>query len=740
MIAEVIIDSKARKLNRKFDYEIPKELEDLVFVGSRVLVPFGNFKELEQGYIINIKEKSNYEVKKIAKLDENLSELNIDLARWMARKYFCNVSECIKLMLTPGTKDKQKEKRVKEKIYEFIYLKIPYNEIEIDKIRGEKQKKLITFLNKNDGITIKEAEEIVEVSRSTVNSLIEKDIIKIVKEQKDRNPLVGKRIIKNKKLELNEEQKLAFNTICKSIKDNKFDEYLLYGITGSGKTEVYLQLIEKTISQNKDVIVLVPEISLTPQMLERFIGRFGKEKIAVLHSKLSIGERHDEWMRIKNNKAKIVIGARSAIFAPFLNLGLIIIDEEHDQSYKSESTPRYCAKEVAEFIAKKRNSVVVLGSATPDINTFYKAENGEITKLSLTKRANNSNLPDVTIVDLKKELAIGNKSMISTELYEKIEENIKKKNQTILFLNRRGYSTFIMCRECGYTLKCPNCDISLTYHITQNKLKCHYCGYQKIPDKYCPNCKSEKIRYFGMGTQKLENEIHKLFPEASTIRMDIDTITKKNSHEDILNKFKEENIDILIGTQMVVKGHHFPKVTLVGVIAADSSLNQEDFRANERTFQILTQVAGRAGREELPGNVIIQTYNPNSFPIELSKTQNYELFYQTEIKLRKQLKYPPFCDIIVAGFSGENENEIKSVSLYVYKMLEKNLKKYGISVFQPMPAPIDKIQNKFRWRIIAKGIVTKDVNIILNKCLKNIYEQNIKNTKVYLDINSNNMA
>ena len=740
MIAEVIIDSKARKLNRKFDYEIPKELEDLVFVGSRVLVPFGNFKELEQGYIINIKEKSNYEVKKIAKLDENLSELNIDLARWMARKYFCNVSECIKLMLTPGTKDKQKEKRVKEKIYEFIYLKIPYNEIEIDKIRGEKQKKLITFLNKNDGITIKEAEEIVEVSRSTVNSLIEKDIIKIVKEQKDRNPLVGKRIIKNKKLELNEEQKLAFNTICKSIKDNKFDEYLLYGITGSGKTEVYLQLIEETISQNKDVIVLVPEISLTPQMLERFIGRFGKEKIAVLHSKLSIGERHDEWMRIKNNKAKIVIGARSAIFAPFLNLGLIIIDEEHDQSYKSESTPRYCAKEVAEFIAKKRNSVVVLGSATPDINTFYKAENGEITKLSLTKRANNSNLPNVTIVDLKKELAIGNKSMISTELYEKIEENIKKKNQTILFLNRRGYSTFIMCRECGYTLKCPNCDISLTYHITQNKLKCHYCGYQKIPDKYCPNCKSEKIRYFGMGTQKLENEIHKLFPEASTIRMDIDTITKKNSHEDILNKFKEENIDILIGTQMVVKGHHFPKVTLVGVIAADSSLNQEDFRANERTFQILTQVAGRAGREELPGNVIIQTYNPNSFPIELSKTQNYELFYQTEIKLRKQLKYPPFCDIIVAGFSGENENEIKSVSLYVYKMLEKNLKKYGISVFQPMPAPIDKIQNKFRWRIIAKGIVTKDVNIILNKCLKNIYDKNIKNTKVYLDINSNNMA
>ena len=740
MIAEVIIDSKARKLNRKFDYEIPKDLEDLIFIGSRVLVPFGNFKELEQGYIINIKEKSNFEVKKIAKLDENLSEININLARWMARKYYCNVSECIKLMLTPGTKEKQTDKRVKEKIYEFIYLNIPYNEIELEKIRGEKQKRLIKFLNKNEGITIKEAEEFVEASRATINSLEKKNIIKIIKEQKDRNPLINKKVIENKKLELNDEQKHAFNTISKSIKNNEFNEFLLYGITGSGKTEVYLQLIEETINQNKDVIVLVPEISLTPQMLDRFIGRFGKEKIAVLHSKLSIGERHDEWMRIKKNKAKIVIGARSAIFAPFLNLGLIIIDEEHDQSYKSETTPRYCAKEVAEFIAKKTNATIVLGSATPDINTFYKAENGEITKLSLTKRANNSKLPDVTIVDLKQELAIGNKSMISTRLYDQIEKNIKKRNQTILFLNRRGYSTFIMCRECGYTLKCPNCDISLTYHITQNKLKCHYCGYQKAPDKYCPNCKSEKIRYFGMGTQKLENEIHKLFPNASTIRMDVDTVNKKNSHEDILNKFKNENIDILIGTQMVVKGHHFPKVTLVGVIAADSSLNQEDFRANERTFQILTQVAGRAGREELPGNVIIQTYNPNSFPIELSKTQNYDLFYQTEIKLRKQLKYPPFCDIIVVGFSGDNEEEIKNVSLYVYKMLEKNLKKYGVSVFHPMPAPIDKIKNKIRWRIIAKGLVTKDVNIILNKCLKNIYEKNIKNTKVYLDINSNNMT
>ena len=337
----------------------------------------------------------------------------------------------------------------------------------------------------------------------------------------------------------------------------------------------------------KTAIVLVPEISLTPQMLDRFISRFGKEKIAVLHSKLSIGEKYDEWNKIKEGKAKIVIGARSAIFAPVTNLGIIIIDEEHDSSYKSEANPKYDAKQVAKYIAKQNNCPLVFGSATPDINTYYKAKTlGKIELLELTKRANNSSLPKVNIIDLKQELANGNRSMLSRELYQEIEENLKQKRQTILFLNRRGYSTFIMCRDCGYTVKCKNCNISLTYHSYEKKLKCHYCGYEQEIVKVCPECHSEKIRYFGTGTQKLEQEIIKQFPNAKTIRMDVDTVTKKNSHEEILNKFKNENIDILIGTQMVVKGHHFPNVTLVGVIAADSSLNIDDYRANERIFQI----------------------------------------------------------------------------------------------------------------------------------------------------------
>ena len=370
------------------------------------------------------------------------------------------------------------------------------------------------------------------------------------------------------------------------------------GLLVHGKTEVYMQLIEKVLNNNKSAILLVPEISLTPQMIDRFVGRFGKEVLAVLHSRLSVGERHDEWERIKENKAKIVIGARSAIFAPVKDLGIIIIDEEHDSSYKSESNPRYDAKEIARYISKNKNVPLLLGSATPDLSTFYKCMNNEICLLKLSKRVNNATLPKVKVIDLKTELATGNKSMISRDLYDNISENLKNKRQTILFLNRRGYSTFIMCRECGYTVKCPNCNISLTYHSFENKLKCHYCGHEEKVIKTCPDCGSDKIRYFGTGTQKLEQEIKKIFPDCSTIRMDIDTVNKKNSHETILNKFKNENIDILIGTQMVVKGHHFPNVTLVGVVAADGSLNIDDYRANEKTFQILTQVARKSGKRK----------------------------------------------------------------------------------------------------------------------------------------------
>ena len=454
-------------------------------------------------------------------------------------------------------------------------------------------------------------------------------------------------------------------------------------------------------------------------MVNRFIARFGEEKIAVLHSKLSLGERYDEWNKINEGKAKIIIGARSAIFAPIYDLGLIIIDEEHDSSYKSEGSPRYDAKEVAKYMAKQYSCPLVLGSATPDMKSYTKALNGEIELIELTKRANESSLPQVEIVDLREELANGNRSMISTKLYGEIEQNLKNKHQTILFLNRRGYSTFIMCRDCGYTAKCKNCNITMTYHLKKDKLKCHYCGYEEKKVNICPECNSKNIKYFGTGTQKLEEEINKIFPNASTIRMDIDTVTKKNSHEQILNKFREENIDILIGTQMIVKGHHFPNVTLVGVMAADSSLNIEDYRANERTFQILTQVAGRAGRENLPGKVIVQTYNPDSLAIEYAKEQNYKSFYDTEIGIRKQLKYPPFCDIMVIGISGKNEKNVTEIAEKLHKHIKTRIinEKIGLLLYKPLPAPIDKIKNKYRWRIIIKCIYNNQINELLQDAL-----------------------
>lgn len=745
MIAQVIINSNVKNLNRIFDYNVPSEMQGTICVGDRVLVPFGNKKTYEEGFIVGLKENTQYKVKDIAKIQEGikLTEENIDLAKLMARRYFCNISDCIKLMLPPGTLNKNIDSRVKDKILNFVYLKKDIEEIEEDIenkiIKSEKQKRVLNFLIQNEGIQTTELEIITDTTNAVLKALEKKEYIEIIEEKVERNPFLNKDIKPTKKLKLTEEQQNAFNKIDETINNNENKEFLLYGVTGSGKTEIYLQLIEKIIQKNKTAIVLVPEISLTPQMVERFIARFGQEKIAVLHSKLSIGERYDQWNKIKNGECKIVIGARSAIFAPIQNLGLIIIDEEHDSSYKSETNPRYNAKELAGYMAKKNNIPLVLGSATPDISTYYKAENNKIEMLKLTKRANESNLPKVDVIDLREELANGNRSILSRKLYEEIEKNLKDKKQTILFLNRRGYSTFVMCRDCGYTVKCKNCNITMTYHIKTNKLKCHYCGHEEKNLTECPECHSKNIKYFGTGTQRLEEDINKIFPEATTIRMDIDTVTRKNSHEEILNKFKNDNIDILIGTQMVVKGHHFPNVTLVGVIAADSSLYIEDYRANERTFQILTQVAGRAGREKLPGRVIIQTYNPDNFAIECSKKQNYDEFYETEIELRKQLKYPPFCDIISIGLTDTDNNKIKNVSERLYNNISRTIKneKMDFNIYKPLPCPIDKIKNKYRWRIILKGKLNNKIIDIINKSIEQV---NSKTTRIIVDTNPTNLA
>ncbi len=655
MFAEVILNNNAKALNKIFDYIVPDEQIEKAHIGARVFVPFGRSKTLEDGFIIGLKETSEFANKEIGKiLDEDyINEKNIKLAKLMSRKYFCNISECIKLMLAPGTGSKELNNRVTDKTGNFVYLARDNEEIqdliEEGKIKTDKHIRVLKFLMENDGIYAVELEALADVSHSVLKTLEKNGYIEIIPNVIRRNPFINKDIKRDEPKKLNDEQQICFDGIVKDIDENKFSCNLIYGVTGSGKTEIYLRLIDRVLERRKNAIVLVPEISLTPQMVDRFLARFG-ECIAVLHSKLSVGERYDEWQKILEGKAKIVIGARSAIFAPVKDLGIIIIDEEHDMSYKSDMTPRYNAKDLAKYIAKENNCPLVLGSATPDIVTFYNSEMGQINRYTLRNRANESTLPEVKLVDLRQELARGNRNMLSEELKLEMEENFKNKKQTILFLNRRGFSTFVMCRDCGYTAKCSRCNISLTYHKFENKLRCHYCGYEMPFIKTCPSCASNKIKYFGAGTQKLEDEVKLLFPDKSVIRMDIDTVTKKNSHEEILNKFKNENIDILIGTQMVVKGHHFPNVTLVGVIVADSSLNIDDYRAVERTFQTLVQVSGRAGREKDKGRVLIQTYNPDNYAIEFSKNQDYDLFYNAEIDLRKMLKYPPFCDIILIRF------------------------------------------------------------------------------------------
>ena len=738
MIVEIIINSNVKTLNKTFDYNVPDDLEPKL--GDRVYVHFGNQKKLDEGIIIGFKDKSEYKLKDIVKIQkDNISENRIKLAQWMSNRYFCNLSECLKLMLPPGTGNKEETKRTKEKTLNVYSLSKTIAEIETDienkLIRGNKQIDVLRLLYDNHNMSLKDIEIMVKASSATIKTLVDKGYLKQSEKQIERNPFQEKNIEKTNELKLNIEQQDAYCSI------NEPGEYLLHGITGSGKTEIYLQLIKRELEKGKTAIVLVPEISLTPQTIDRFTSRFGKEKIAVLHSKLSNGERFDQWNKIKEGKAQIVIGARSAIFAPIKELGIIIIDEEHDSSYQSESAPQYDALEIARKIADEENIKLVLGSATPDTRTYKNALEGKITLIELTKRANNARLPEVEIVDLRDELANGNHNMISTTLKNEIQKNIENKNQTILFLNRRGFSNFIMCKTCGNVIKCKRCDISMTYHKDENKLKCHYCGLEEqVPNK-CPNCGSKELKYSGAGTQKLEEEVHKLFPTASTIRMDIDTVTKKHSHEDVLTKFKENKIDILIGTQMIVKGHDFPKVTLVGVISADNALNIGDYRASEITFQVLTQVAGRAGRGDQNGKVIIQTYNPDHYAVECAKEQDFKKFYQIESKIRKTLKYPPFCDIIVLDFSSLNKHEIQRDTKRLHQYLKNRIinEKFGVLLYSPLPCPIEKINDRYRWRIIIKCIYDEKMNKLLKETLEGFYKLKT-NTRLSIKQNPNNMA
>ncbi|HEX3028398.1 MAG TPA: primosomal protein N' [Clostridia bacterium] len=619
-----------------------------------------------------------------------------------------NFNKLISAMTESGYVDIFEEyiSRVKEKYVRVAYLKAPEDEtiedIETGRIKKIQQIRILEMLLENEFISVADIVRFAGVSASVLDTLKKHGYIDYKDIEVSRDPYRHIEFTKTYPLSPTPEQKSVLEELNGKLESGSFHEALLHGVTGSGKTEVYMQLIRRCLDAGKNAIVLVPEISLTPQMVERFKGRFGDE-VAVLHSRLSLGERYDQWRLILEGGIKVVVGARSAVFAPFDNLGIIIIDEEHENTYKSEITPKYHARDIARERCIYDNCVLLLGSATPSVETYYRAQKGEIGLLKMLDRANMASMPKAEIVDMRCELEEGNRTIFSRKLAGEIEKNIHLGQQTILFLNRRGYSSFVLCRGCGYVLKCANCNISMTYHARDERLICHYCGYTvKNPSK-CPKCGSDHIRHFGVGTQRVEDDTKKQFDGCSAIRMDMDTTSYKNSHEQILKAFREENINILIGTQMIAKGHDFPNVTLVGVLAADSLLNTDDYRATERTFQLLTQVAGRAGRGKLPGRVIVQTYNTEDFSILTACRHDYESFYSQEIILREKLEYPPFTNIANIILYGANDRFTFSKAKDISNSIREALPiEEGISIMGPSRSPLSKIKNNYRWRIIIK--------------------------------------
>ena len=576
---------------------------------------------------------------------------------------------------------------------------------------GAKQKEIVNFLKNNDRVEINDLIDILKASKQSILSLQNKNLIDIKLEDYYRNP-ENAYTLEQKEIYLNEEQKNACNKVISEMFDQNKKPYMLHGVTGSGKTEVYMEIIDCALSQGLDSIVLVPEIALTPQTITRFKNRFG-DIVGVFHSQLSEGQKHDVYKAIKSGNIRILIGARSALFAHFNSLGVIIIDEFHETSYKSEKNPKFSAIEVAKFIANKNNISLVLGSATPSIDEYYKAKNGEYNLIEIKQRANKNPLPKIEVVDMKEELNKGNKSIFSFKLQDEIKQAIKNNNQVILFLNRRGYASFVSCRSCGYVFQCENCDISLTYHKGKNIGRCHYCGYEREIPKECPECSSIYVKPFGVGTQKIEEELKVIFPELKVLRMDKDTTSKKGSLEEILNKFKNKEADILIGTQMLSKGLDFDNVTLVGILSADMILNFPDFKSFETTFQLITQVSGRAGRSDKEGKVVLQTYDTDHYSIRRAINYDFEGFYEDEIKIRKAFGYAPFNNMISVVVSGENENLVKKNIQNMYDSIIYLLKGRGITDFEfilgPNPCSISKINQNYRWQILFK-----DDNIEIN--------------------------
>jgi len=715
MKIDVLVELKAKGIDQTFTYLVSEKFKDKVKIGIRVLVPFGS-QQLE-GFLISInKNNIDYKLKEIIDIIDDepvLTKEMIELGKYISKKTLCNLISAYQTMLPRALKAKRGF--IVNKKY-VTYLKLIDNNYEP---KNSNQKEIIDLLK--DGDKLKS--ELVSISSSSLKTLMQKNVI--IEEKCEQYRINNNDIKEDGKIILNEEQSFAVNKVIEY--KNDFKPFLLHGVTGSGKTEVYMHIIDNVIKDGKEVIVLVPEISLTPQLVNNFKKRFGN-MIAILHSGLNDGEKYDEWRKIQNKEVKIAIGARSCIFAPFTNIGMIIVDEEHTDTYKQENNPKYNAIDIAIKRAKTYNCPVLLGSATPSIESYTRAKSNIYELLTMKKRVNNK-LPQVKLIDMKKEIRKGN-NLFSDELKNNINNCLSKGEQIILFLNRRGYATVVSCKDCGYTLKCPNCDIPLTYHKSSNKMNCHYCDYTTYKPNICPECNSKNINSLGLGTEKLEEEVKQEF-NCRTVRMDIDTTKRKGSHERIINDFKKKKYDILIGTQMISKGLDFENVTLVGVINGDASLNIPDYRSAERTYSLLNQVAGRSGRSSKEGIVIIQGFNIDHYSIVKSSNHDYIGFYNEEMNLRKILKYPPYYNLTLIKISGLNYQDCYLESNKIFNYLKNNT--VNTIILGPSNSSIPRINNKYYMQIILKY---KNTNNIMNSLLF-INDKYRKNNKINVDIDIN---
>lgn len=698
--ANVIIDISHEKVDRPFQYRIPDSLKEKLAVGMCVQIPFGTGNRKRKGYVIEITGKNEYPEEKIKEIDgiitDNLpAEADaIRLAAWMRQTYGSTMIAALKTVLPVKRTVKAVEKKKLRRILSAEELTSLLGEC-MRKHQNAKVRVLQELLTEEE-LPYELVTGKLHVSAATLNSLVNQGAITIESESSYRNP-VSLNVTAQSGPELSEEQCYIKEQILSDYDKNIRNTYLIHGITGSGKTLVYLALIEEMIKRGKQCIVLIPEIALTYQTLLRFYKRFG-DRVSVMNSSLSQGERFDQCERARKGEIDVMIGPRSALFVPFPSLGMIVIDEEHEGSYISENAPRYHARETAEYLASLKKASLVLGSATPSLEAYYKAKKGEYRLFTMKNRKNGGELANVRIVDLRQELRKGNRSIFSSDLQELIRDRLRKKQQIMLFLNRRGYAGFVSCRSCGYVMKCPHCDVSLSQHIG-GKMVCHYCGYETVQPKRCPNCSSNYILGFKAGTQQIERQLYELFPGIRVLRMDGDTTKQKGSFEKILSAFAEGEADVLLGTQMIVKGHDFPNVTLVGVLAADLSLNDSDYRAGEKTFQLLTQAEGRAGRGTLPGEAIIQTYRPEHYSIQQAAKQDYEAFYEEEILYRELLEYPPAGHMLTILVVSKDEKRCKGLAV----RLAKEAGAY-VHVIGPTPAAVSKVKDYYRYMIYLKSL------------------------------------